>query len=130
MRSPQSFVDEIEWLYEESSVRRFYVVDEQFTFDESRAKEICRNIIERRLEIEWQVNSRVDKVSLDLLHLMKEAGCIYEAVSSEGMPWTQIVLTIFFMIGYAHFQAYPSRMRIESVYLLTKINVHFSVQTK
>jgi radical SAM superfamily enzyme YgiQ (UPF0313 family) len=84
LRSPQSFVDEIEWLYRERGILRFYLVDEQFTFDNARAKEICRDIIRRGLKIEWLVNSRVDRVSLDLLQLMRRAGCISIAFGVES----------------------------------------------
>lgn len=84
LRSPQSFVDEIEWLYRERGILRFYLVDEQFTFDNPRAKKICRDIIRRGLKIEWLVNSRVDRVSLDLLQLMRRAGCISIAFGIES----------------------------------------------
>jgi radical SAM superfamily enzyme YgiQ (UPF0313 family) len=84
LRSPQSFVDELEWLYKEKGVRKFYFVDEQFTFDNSRAKQICRDIIQREMKIEWLVNSRVDRVTTELLHLMKQAGCISIAFGIES----------------------------------------------
>lgn len=84
LRSPQSFVDELECLYKEKGIQRFYIVDEQFTFDDSRAREICRGIIQRGIEIKWLVNSRVDKVTIDLLHLMREAGCISIAFGVES----------------------------------------------
>jgi radical SAM superfamily enzyme YgiQ (UPF0313 family) len=84
LRSSQSFVDELEWLYKKKGIRRFYFVDEQFTFDNSRAKQICRDIIQRGMKIEWLVNSRVDRVTTDLLYLMKQAGCISIAFGIES----------------------------------------------
>jgi anaerobic magnesium-protoporphyrin IX monomethyl ester cyclase len=84
LRSPQSVVAELEWLYKEKGIQRFYLVDEQFTFDNARAREICRGIIQRGMEIEWLANSRVDRITLDLLHLMKQAGCISIAFGVES----------------------------------------------
>jgi radical SAM superfamily enzyme YgiQ (UPF0313 family) len=84
LRSSLSFVDELEWLYEKKGIRKFYFVDEQFTFDNSRAKQICRDIIKRGLKIEWLVNSRVDRVTSNLLQLMKQAGCISIAFGIES----------------------------------------------
>jgi len=84
LRSAQGFVDELEWLHKEKGVRNFYFVDEQFTFDNSRAGEICHKIIRRELEIKWLANSRVDKVTTDLLRLMKRAGCISVAFGIES----------------------------------------------
>jgi anaerobic magnesium-protoporphyrin IX monomethyl ester cyclase len=84
LRSPRSFVNELEWLYKERGIQRFYFVDEQFTFDNSRASEICRDIIRRGMEIKWVVNSRADRVSIDLLCLMRKAGCISVAFGVES----------------------------------------------
>jgi radical SAM superfamily enzyme YgiQ (UPF0313 family) len=84
LRSSHSFVDELERLYKEKGIRKFYFVDEQFTFDESRAQQICYDIIQRGMKIEWLVNSRVDRVTTDLLHLMKQAGCISIAFGVES----------------------------------------------
>ncbi|MCP4537243.1 MAG: B12-binding domain-containing radical SAM protein [Chloroflexi bacterium] len=84
LRSAQNFVDELEWLYKEKGIRKFYFVDEQFTFDNFRAQQICRDIIQRGMKIEWLVNSRVDRVTPDLLHLMKQAGCVSIAFGVES----------------------------------------------
>ena len=84
LRTPQSFLDELEWLHKEHGVQRFYLVDEQFTFSNDRAQQICRGIVGRGLDIEWQVNSRVDRLSLDLLRSMKEAGCISMSLGIES----------------------------------------------
>ena len=84
LRSAQGFVDELEWLYKEKGIRNFYFVDEQFTFDNSRASEICREIIRREMKIKWLVNSRVDRVTPSLLQLMKQAGCISVAFGIES----------------------------------------------
>ncbi len=84
LRPAQGFVDELEYLYKEKGVQRFYFVDEQFTFDNARASEICREIVRREMKIKWLVNSRVDRVTPSLLQLMKQAGCISVAFGVES----------------------------------------------
>lgn len=83
-RSPESFVDELTLIHRGFGVNRFYIVDEQFTYYQERAMRICDLIIKRRLDVQWQVNSRVDHVSLDLLVKMKQAGCISVAFGVES----------------------------------------------
>ena len=68
-------VDEIEYLNKKFGAKRFTFLDDTFTFIQSRAKEICQEIINRNLKIQWDCNNRVDSVSKELLIKMKEAGC-------------------------------------------------------
>jgi len=51
------------------------IMDDTFTFDRQRVIDICLDIRERGLKLDWNIRTRVDKVDLDLLYLMKEAGC-------------------------------------------------------
>jgi anaerobic magnesium-protoporphyrin IX monomethyl ester cyclase len=75
VRSVKKVVDEIEYLNKEFGVKRFTFLDDTFTFIQSRAKEICNEIINRKLRIQWDCNNRVDSVTKELLLKMKEAGC-------------------------------------------------------
>ena len=75
VRSPKMVVDEIEYLNKKFGAKRFTFLDDTFTFIQSRAKEICQEIINRNLKIQWDCNNRVDSVSKELLLKMKEAGC-------------------------------------------------------
>jgi anaerobic magnesium-protoporphyrin IX monomethyl ester cyclase len=76
MRSPKNVVDELELLYKTYGVKKFTFCDDAFTVDQSRTEEICNEIIERGLKIEWNCGTRVDMLSKDLLAKMKDAGCI------------------------------------------------------
>lgn len=49
--------------------------DDFFAIDTDRTKELCRNIIKRNIKLKWSVRSRVDRVDLATLRLMKESGC-------------------------------------------------------
>ena len=75
MRSPKNVVDEIEYLQKRFGAHQFTFYDDAFTVDQDRATEICKEIMRRKLKIEWDCETRVDMVTEDLLRTMKEAGC-------------------------------------------------------
>lgn len=74
-KSPSKVVDEIEYLNKQFKVKAFYFFDANFTINKKRVLDICRKIIERKLNVEWGCNSRVDLVDREILHEMKRAGC-------------------------------------------------------
>jgi len=84
LRSAENFVSELEKLYFNYGVRKFYFVDEQFTFNESRVIEICEKILAKGMKIDWMVNSRVDRVTFEMLSSMKKAGCLSIAYGVES----------------------------------------------
>ncbi|NOZ24383.1 MAG: radical SAM protein [Planctomycetes bacterium] len=56
--------------------REIHVVDECFTMDMERAKEICREIIRRGLRFPWSAfGVRVDRLDNELMALLKRSGC-------------------------------------------------------
>jgi len=75
VRSPKNVVDEIEHLNKKFGAKRFTFYDDAFTVDQSRAKEICEQIIYRKMKIKWNCETRVDSVTKELLLKMKESGC-------------------------------------------------------
>ncbi len=76
MRSPKSVLDELEFLNKKYGAQQFTFYDDAFTVDQSRAKEICMQIQERKLKIAWDCETRVDMVTKDLLLDMKKSGCL------------------------------------------------------
>jgi len=83
--NPQRVVDQIEWLVKEHGVEELLVVDDIFNFDLERAKEVCRGIIERRLEVHLQFPNGVrgDRFDEELVALMRRAGTHYFAIAIE-----------------------------------------------
>jgi len=75
VRSPKNVVDEIEYDIENYGVNRVVFVDDIFTLDQVRTKEICSEIIRRNINITWCCSTRVDCVNPELLKIMKQAGC-------------------------------------------------------
>lgn len=68
--------------------RRFvYVSDDTFTLNRRRVLEICRAIVDRRLDMTWAAISRVDAVDEEVLGWMRRAGCIQISYGVEsGSP--------------------------------------------
>jgi radical SAM superfamily enzyme YgiQ (UPF0313 family) len=75
MRSPKNVVDELEYLKKRFGANRFTFYDDAFTVDQNRVIEICKEIKNRKLKIEWDCETRVDMVTKELLVEMKNAGC-------------------------------------------------------
>ncbi len=83
--SPSKVVDQMEELVRVHGVGEFMMVDDIFNFDLERAKEICRQIVDRRLNIQMQFPNGVrgDRFDEELVALMKEAGTHYMAIAIE-----------------------------------------------
>jgi anaerobic magnesium-protoporphyrin IX monomethyl ester cyclase len=81
--SPGYFVDQLELLYRRG-VRFFYVSDDTFTMKKGRVIEICKEILQRGLEISWAAISRVNCVSEEVLYWMRKAGCIQISYGVES----------------------------------------------
>ncbi len=75
MRSASNIVDEIEVLNRDYGVVDVAFWDDTFTLSEPRAYEICEEMLRRKLDVDWCVNARADRITLPLLRRMKKAGC-------------------------------------------------------
>ena len=75
-RDPIKVVDEIERLYKERGVRGILFRDQVFTMEWEKTHTLCDEIMRRGLEIEWVVETRLDRVNEMLLKKMKQAGCV------------------------------------------------------
>jgi len=76
VRSPKNVVDELEFLQNTYAAEHFAFCDATFTVDQDRTEELCEEIRKRKLKIKWTCETRVDKVTKELLLKMREAGCI------------------------------------------------------
>lgn len=76
LRSPQNFVDEIEYLNHHYGYRAFNFWDDTFSIVREHAVGICQEIMRRGLKINWYASCRVNTVDEELLGLMREAGCV------------------------------------------------------
>ncbi len=83
-RSPIKVVDEIEMLVYDYGVKEIDFDDDTFTVDLDHVRQICYEIIDRELDIQWRCFARVSGLDFGLLKLMKEAGCYYLCFGVES----------------------------------------------
>jgi len=75
LRDPEKVVDEIEYDYKLfPQIKEIMFETDSFTSLPQHVKGICNEILDRKLDITWSCNARVD-MGLSLLPLMKKAGC-------------------------------------------------------
>ena len=78
LRSPKNVVDEMEYDIEnwpKLKKGEIFFEDDTFTVNKKRAMQICKEILERDLDITWSVNARANHGDLELFKMMKKAGC-------------------------------------------------------
>ena len=83
-RTPKEVVDELSHMKTELGIGFVNFYDDNFTLHRSRVVEICNEILRRNLTIDWKCEGRVDGVDLELLQLMKKAGCKTVAYGVES----------------------------------------------
>jgi anaerobic magnesium-protoporphyrin IX monomethyl ester cyclase len=83
--APDVVLDQMEWLVRDFGVREFMIVDDIFNFEPERAKQICRGIIERKLNVHLQFPNGVrgDRFDEELVSLMKKSGTHFMAIAIE-----------------------------------------------
>jgi anaerobic magnesium-protoporphyrin IX monomethyl ester cyclase len=75
VRSIANILAEIEQCISEHGIRSFLFRSDLFTMNKEWVIDLCREILARRLDIEWSCNSRVDTIDAEMLDWMKRAHC-------------------------------------------------------
>ena len=85
-RGPEDVVSELLQAKDNYQIPSFEIMDDNFTLDIDRAKEICRLIIKKKLNLDWWCHNglRADRLDQELLNLMKKAGCASIALGIES----------------------------------------------
>ncbi len=76
-RSPKNIIAELKLAKERYSIKRFTVLDENFSYDIERVKTFCASLIKEKFVLPWAIleGVRADKVDKELLKLLKMSGC-------------------------------------------------------
>lgn len=86
VRNAKKVVDEIQLLKDRLDIGGINFLDLTFTADPRHLKAVCNEMIERKLDLKWWCESRAN-IPLDLLDIMKHAGCVSTVVGVEsGSP--------------------------------------------
>ncbi len=83
-RPAEDVVDEMVELRSRFGIRFINFYDDNFTLRRRRVVEICEEMIRREVDVEWKCEGRVDGVDLELLRLMRRAGCRTVAYGVES----------------------------------------------
>lgn len=84
-KSVDRVIEEIKYM-KSFGVNEFFIVDDIFTTDVERTKEICKRIINERIDMLWQCQNgiRVDAGDQEMFNLMRKAGCYKVAFGFES----------------------------------------------
>ncbi|MFC2040902.1 B12-binding domain-containing radical SAM protein, partial [Chloroflexota bacterium] len=123
-RSVSNVVKELEDLRMHYNSPIVHFVDDTFTINKNRTKNICQQIIDRQLAIKWVCDTRANCLDKELVALMSKAGCIRVKIAAEsgsdrilksvrkGLTKRHILkaaelikeqglpLTVYFMVGF------------------------------
>lgn len=75
LRSPQKYVDEVQFLYEKFGIREFFDECDEFNTNLKQSVQVCEEIIRRNLDIRWKVQLRAGHISEELIEKMAKSGC-------------------------------------------------------
>ena len=74
-RSPENVLSELKMLVEKYGIKSVLFRDQVFTFDMGRTEKICEGMVRDGIDIEWRCETRIDRLSKNLMVKMKKAGC-------------------------------------------------------
>ena len=85
-RSVEHVVEELRFLKNRYGVRRFSIIDDEFTLNRKYATRFCEALIESGLNLKWDcpVGVRLDSLYPELLQVMEASGCESLAVGIES----------------------------------------------
>jgi anaerobic magnesium-protoporphyrin IX monomethyl ester cyclase len=88
LRSAKNVCEEIEQVVAKLKIRNIVFMTDALTLKKSWIIELCQMLNQRKLNIRWIGNSRVDAVDLEMLNLMKSSGCelLSYGVESGNQP--------------------------------------------
>jgi len=76
LRTPKNVVDEVAYLQETYGIKGVLFQDSTFTANKKWTTALCEEIINRGVKFVWSCNTRVNTVTLEMMKLMKKAGCV------------------------------------------------------
>jgi anaerobic magnesium-protoporphyrin IX monomethyl ester cyclase len=65
----------IKYLIDNYGIKDLFIEDDNFLVFKGRMKEVCKTIIDEKIDITWSCMGRVDMVDEETLKLAKQAGC-------------------------------------------------------
>jgi anaerobic magnesium-protoporphyrin IX monomethyl ester cyclase len=82
--SPAYAIDLMKDLRYHYGVKEILIEDDTFIVSRQRVQEFCERIISEKIDITWSCLGRADRVNLELLSLMRRAGCWHISYGIES----------------------------------------------
>jgi len=84
-RSVSNVIKEIIYLKENFSFNTLYFTDDELLYNGKEwIQDLCRTIIDKKLNLRWCCQARVDQIDEDLIKIMKESGCFAIGLGVES----------------------------------------------
>lgn len=133
-RSAQNIFDELIYLNKNFGAVQFDFVDDTITMNKSRMYELCNLILINNCKFKWMCNARVNTVDLEMLKLMRKAGCVriefgVESGDSEVLKSIKKGITIN-QIKNAHSIARQAGLNVGSFVMVGNVGEDFSAVVK
>lgn len=76
LRSPERILEEL-WVLKKLGINYVNMYADLFTVSRDQVMELCKLMIESKIDMHWTCNSRVDYVDEEMLGMMGKAGCFF-----------------------------------------------------
>ena len=76
-RSIENIIEEIKQCIAQYGILDFRFYDDTFVMPKKRLMEFCRVLLKEKIRISWNCYSRVDTIDLEMLKMMRKAGCYH-----------------------------------------------------
>ncbi len=73
-RSAEKVLDEMIFL-KNLGIKELFIIDDTFTVNRKRVIELCKLLINERINIKFKISSRVDTIDQEMLDLLAASGC-------------------------------------------------------
>ena len=84
VQTPERTIQEIDYLINKFKIKEISFKDSEFTINQENVDRLCDLLIEKKYDLVWSCNARVDCSSLELYQKMKKAGCHTIAFGAES----------------------------------------------
>ena len=84
-RSPKLVVDEIAWLQANYQFDMIWFVDDVFTINHKWLHEFAEELAQRQVTISYEIISRSDRITDEVLNLLKQSGCFRVWIGAENI---------------------------------------------
>jgi radical SAM superfamily enzyme YgiQ (UPF0313 family) len=87
-RSPKKIAEELDFMSNNLGIKNIFIVDSVFNLNHAHLKEMCQEIVKKRIDFKWGTNYSPKGEFIDLLPLMKESGASHLAMGIESLSST------------------------------------------